>query len=502
MSHEARKGALYNYLNLFLITVAGMFLTPFIVHRMGSAQYGLYTLAGAIVPYLMLLDMGMGKTITRYVAHYRAHRDAEGESQFLTTATHIYGIITVVLLVCGACLYYCSDKIWSERFTPDELESVRKMIVVIVAAHVVIIPGNAFTAICNGCGKFAFPRILQPIKYLIRIVCVVALLQWGYKAVALIALEMVLNMGMVAATMVYVKRNIGRKHILSSHHMAYKPIVQYSGWIALYASTCALQWNAGQIVAGMQFDASTVGVAGIGIMIGNMYGYFAETINRMTLPHASRLIKKNPSDDEITQSMSEMGRIIAIVQMGVLSAFALFGDTFVRLWVGKEYSNAYIIALIVMIAWMVQLCQDYGNALLEAKGKVRTIAIINFIAIFVGVVLSYYTAQQWGVIGLTGSLACGTIAATIAGNIYYHHRLGLKTGRYFAQVYGKLLATTMACAMALLILKHCIADSDSWLWLIIGIVTYIALYATTTYCCVLTQRERQLLKDNVQRKQA
>ena len=500
MSHEAQKGALYNYLNLLLITVAGVFLTPFVVRNLGASQYGLYTLVGAMIPYLMLLDMGMNKTITRYVAHYRAHNDPESEARFLTSTIGIYGIITLILLSVGACIYLNCEQIWSSNFTANELVCVRQMILVVIVAHTIIIPGNAFTAICNGCGLFAFPRILQPIKYLIRIVCVVALLLCGFKALALIAMEMVLNIGMVVATLIYIGRHIGRKHIFSKKHLDYRPILQYSGWIALYATTCALQWNAAQIVAGMQFDAATVGVMGIGILIGNMYGYFAETINRMTLPHASRLMKEDDSSDSITHNMIRIGRIIAIVQMGVLSAFAIFGESFIQLWVGEEYKMAYTIALIMMAAWLVQQTQDYGNALIEAKGRVRTMAIINFISIFAGVIISYCVAPHYGTIGVIVSLAGGTILATIANNIYYRYRLQLNTARYFIRVYGRLCIATLLCTVPFYAIDYYMTDAPNLLWPVLGIPSYLIVYAATIYCGVLTREEKQELKRNVQYK--
>ena len=498
MSLEARKGALYNYLNLFLITVTGIFLTPFVVRHLGASQYGLYTLVGALTPYLVLLDMGMGKTITRYVAHYRAHNDTEGEARFLTTTTGIYGIISIVLLVCGAALYHYCEEIWSSNFTNEELSCVRQMIVVVVVALAVIIPGNAFTAICNGCGLFAFPRILQPIKYAIRVVCFVLLLLCGYKALALIALEMALNIAMAVATLVYVHKRIGRKHIFAREGMDRGPILKYTSWIALYATTCALQWNAGQIVAGMRFDTATVGIVGIGILIGNMYGFFAETINRMTLPRASRLMKENPSSAEVTTGMIKIGRLIAIVQMGILSGFAIFGSCFVTLWVGPEYRNSSTIALIIMASWMVQLSQDYGNALIEAKGRVKIMSIINFICIFAGAIASYYVAPCYGVIGLICSLAGGTLMATVANNIYYRYQLQLNIGRYFAQVYGRLSIATIACATVFLIVRHYIADTTSWVWLMAGAPIYIVMYVATIYLSVLTKEEKQELKRNVQ----
>lgn len=498
MSHEARKGALYNYLNLLLITVTGVFLTPFIVRNLGASQYGLYTLVGALIPYCMLLDMGMGKTITRYVAHYRAHNDRDGEARFMTTCIGVYGVIIVVLLVCGGCLYSYSDRIWSNQLTPSELHNVRKMIAMVVAAHVIIIPGNAFTAICNGSGLFAFPRAVQPIKYLIRVVCVIALLLLGYKAFSLIALEMILNIGIVASTLIYVHRHIGRRHIFAPTRAAYRPILKYSSWIALYATTYALQWNAGMIIAGLQMDAATIGVVGIGIMIGNMYGYFAETINRMTLPHATQLIKGNPSGEEITQNMVKIGRIIAIVQMGIMSAFAIFGESFIQLWAGESYREAYIVALMMMVSWIVELSQDYGNTLIEAKGRVKTMAIINFITIFAGAITSYYTSSRYGVTGLIGALSCGTILATIANNIYYKHLLQLNIKEYMTRVYGRLTVVTATCVTMFLVIRHFIADVATWTWLIGGIATYIGLYAICIYRCVLSKEEKETIQKHVQ----
>ncbi len=500
MKHEARKGALYNYINLLLIAVAGAFLTPFVVRHLGASQYGLYTLVGAMIPYLLLLDMGMSKTITRYVAHYRAHNDADNEARFLTTAIGVYGIITLILLTVGACIYLNCEQIWSSKFTTSELSHVRQMILVVIAAHTIIIPGNAFTAICNGCGLFAFPRILQPIKYLIRIVCVVALLLCGFKALALILMEMALNIGMVVATLIYISQHIGRKQIFAKTHLDYRPILKYTGWIALYATTCALQWNAAPVVAGMQFDTTTVGIMGIGILIGNMYGYFAETINRMTLPHASRVMKDDASGESITRNMIQIGRIIAIVQMGVLSTFAIFGQDFIKLWVGEEYNLAYTIALIMMVSWIVQQTQDYGNALIEAKGRVRTMAIINFISIFAGVIISYCVAPHYGIIGVIVSLAGGTILATIANNVYYRYQLQLKTTRYFTRVFGRLCSATLLCIVPFYAIDYYITDTLNWLWLILGIPAYLIAYATTIYWGVLTKEEKRELKRYVQHK--
>lgn len=499
MSSEAQKGAIYNYINLLLINAIGIVLTPFIIRSLGPSQYGLYTLIGAVAPYVALFDLGIGKTITRYVAHYRAHHDNVSESQFLTTTAYIYLFVVAILLACGACLYLNVDNIWGKHFTADELNDMRQLVLLVIATQAIIIPGNAFTAICNGMGKFAFPRGIQPIKYIIRALCVVALLLYGCKAIALVAVEALLCIGVIIATFFYVKRNIGRSHIFATQRMAMRPILIYAVWIALYATTCAFQWNAGNIIAGMTGDATSVGIIGIGLLLGSMYGYFAETINRMTMPHASRFIKTAPDGRQITDEMVRVGRLVAIPQIGILGGFAIFGHDFVTLWAGEIYTPAYYIALTMMSAWTLQLSQEYGTSLLEAKGTVRTISIINFVCIFVGVVATYFVAQQWGMESIIYTLAAGTIAVTIANNIYYRRRLQLNTALYLKRVFALLLTVT---ALWVVIYKtigaHCVT-SPSWWWIAIGGITYAAVYAVSIYRFVLTPEERQIVKNYVGR---
>ena len=154
----------------------------------------------------------------------------------------------------------------------------------------------------------------------------------------------------------------------------------------------------------------------------------------------------------------------------------------------------------MMASWLMQLSEDYGNALIEAKGRVRTMAIINFIAIFVGVIASYYATPRYGVIGLIGSLSGGTLLATIANNIYYKHLLQLNIGNYIARVYGRLTVSTIACVTIFVVIRQYAVDTTSWAWLLGGIATYVVIYTTSIYLGVLTKEEKQAIKKYVQNK--
>ncbi len=498
MSSEARKGAMLNYLNLLLIVVTGVVLTPFVIRCLGASQYGLYSLMGGVIPYITLLDFGLGKTITRYISHYRACHDEEGEARFLTTVAHIYAAVVVFLLLLGAVVYCHVDVIWGRQFTVAELDDVRRMLVIVILTQAIIIPGSAFTAMCYGCGFFAFPRGVQPVKYVIRTLCVIVLLLCGYKAVALIALEVLLNVLVVVVTYCYVRRRMGRRHLFSREHKDYREVMSYAAWIALYATTCAMQWNVAYIIAGVTTDAATVGVVGVGLLLGNMYGYFAETINRMTMPRASRLVRENPSGEEVTREMIRVGHIVALILAVVLGAFIIFGRTFVILWAGEMYEKSFYIALIIMCAWQVQLSQDYGNALLEAKGSVKVMSVLNFICIFVAAIMSYFASLHGGIVSMVGVLATGALMATVVSNVYYKHRLQLAVTKYFKTVFARIAVQLAVCVIVSVALNRYAVMPPSWLWMAVGVTAYVAIIVPVMYGLLLTDEERKRLNEYVQ----
>lgn len=477
--------------------VVGFVLTPFVVRQLGASQYGLYSLAIALIPYITLLDLGMGRSVTRYIAQYRAQHASGEEAQFLATALRIYILVVAILIAMGTLLYLHAGEIWGSHFTANELSELQRIIIILTLSYAIILPGNALTSICNGMGLFSFPRGVELAKYIVRTLSIVALLLFDGKALALIALESGLNIVVVIITYLYVKRHIGRPRIAARKALPAQPIIRYSLWMALYGATFAFQWYSGQVVAGMTHNTSLVGVMSIGIMLGNIYSYFAETINRMTMPHASRLLQHATSPEEINRSMVAMGRIISILLMGILGGFIIFGDLFITMWVGESYLDAYYISVIMMAAWSIDLCQDYGKTLLQAKGKVKRMSIINFITIFAGAIFSYFAAQQWGLIGIIGSLAAGTLAATIANNYYYHHELGIDIKNYFSKVFTRSVANMGVCVAIFVIGKRHLQESLSPWIILIGVIAYIALYALFTYKCVLTPSERGLLIDGI-----
>ena len=61
-------GVILSYVLMLIEVLSTLILTPFIIRTLGQAEYGVYKLVIAINAYLLLLDLGVGNAIIRYIA--------------------------------------------------------------------------------------------------------------------------------------------------------------------------------------------------------------------------------------------------------------------------------------------------------------------------------------------------------------------------------------------------------------------------------------------------
>ena len=83
------------------------------------------------------------------------------------------------------------------------------------------------------------------------------------------------------------------------------------------------------------------------------------------LPRVSELYCQNKDMSEISDLFIKVGRISFIVCGFVLSLFIVLGKDFIIIWAGKDYIDAFYIALIVMVPFTIDLIQNLGLTIMQ-----------------------------------------------------------------------------------------------------------------------------------------
>src|SRR5579864_3602299 len=92
--------------------LAGIFLSPYILHRLGDEAFGLWILIFSATGYYGLFDLGIRSSIVRYVAKYSATNEHDELNRLVNTAMFSYCGIGVVSMDITLIATYYVDSIF------------------------------------------------------------------------------------------------------------------------------------------------------------------------------------------------------------------------------------------------------------------------------------------------------------------------------------------------------------------------------------------------------
>ena len=428
---QLKKGALLSYATIILTNGIGLVLTPFMIAKLGDAEYGLYSLIGAVVGYISVLDFGLTNTVVRYVARYRATNDQKGQENFLATTMLLYGIISALIVAAGIGLYFNLESLFP-KLTPAELDKSRIMFAVLIFNLAITLPSGAFSAICSGYEHFVFPRSVNIIKYVTRSLLVVALLSLGGDSVSIVLLDTAVNLAVIALNGYYIFKKLDVRFVLHKFEIPLvRQIFSYSFWIFVFALVGQFQWRAGQVILGATSGSVAVAIYGVGIMLGTYYGAFSTAISGVFLPRATKMTVLDASPRELTDMMVRIGRYSLLVLLMILGGFLLYGRQFVNLWLNPTYAESWWIAIIIMVSYTLPLMQSFANSVLEARSKFAFKALTYIVLIVAGTAVGAWLIPDYGVIGLICGSTAGWVLSQMVLNVYYQKVIKLDIPRFF-----------------------------------------------------------------------
>ncbi len=491
--NQLKTGAILSYATIFLTNIVGLILTPFIIRSLGQSEYGLYILLGSLVGYISLFDFGLANTIVRFVAKYRANNDIEGEQRFLGSILRIYIGISILVVITGSILYLNLENIFQESLSADQFDKAKTLMLLLIFNMTIVLPGGTFAGICSGYEKFIFPRFVNIIRYIVRSLVVVVALLYGGKAIAIVAIDTILNLVIIAVNMVYVfyvlKVRIKFKALDKG---LLKSIFSYSVWIFVFAMIGELFWKSGQMILGVTINTEAVAVFAVAITLSGYFGAFAGAINSVFLPRATNMVENNSNREELTFFFIRIGRILTFLLVFVWGGFVLYGKDFILLWVGEEYIDAYLMAVIIMTAYILPLIQNFANSLIEATGRFKFKAKVYFLTISIGIILGAVFSKKYGYWAITSFYSIFWVLSQIIMNWYFDKKLDLDITSFFKNTLGKTVPFLVLSVFISFLINKLIVDV-TWINLIFKILIYSLVYISLIFFFVLNDYEKNIL---------
>ena len=427
---QLKAGVILNYINIGLGNLIPIFYTPVMLNLLGQSEYGLYKLSSSVTSYLSLISLGIGTAVTRYLIKYRIQGEKEKEEQILGLFMLIFRVIAIAAFLIGIILIF-NLKIWYAKSLSDsELSKMQILVFVMVCNMSINFLLSPYISVVTAHEKFIFVQSMNIILTCIAPIINLIVLYMGFASVGMAVSSLAVN---VLVQMIYLffvryEMQIKAKYKNVPIYLL-KEILGFSFWVFVSNVVGQLYNTTDSVMIGAVPALATKGTAvyNIGIVFVNIVGAMSTGLSGVLAPKTNRMVFDGQNESQLTDFAIQIGRLQAYIVMLFSTGFIAFGKPFIYFYAGKEYMNAYIVAILIMLPNIIPPVQNIFYNIIVAQNRHKFRSLVYLGIAILNVIGTWLLLKPLGIIG--AALMSGValfIGAGIIMNIYYWKKIHME----------------------------------------------------------------------------
>jgi O-antigen/teichoic acid export membrane protein len=427
----------------------GIFLSPFILHRLGDTAFGIWVLIFSITGYYGLFDLGIRSSVVRYVSKFTAIDDIQDLAKLVNTSLFSYSCIGALSLLITVILALYVDSIFK---IPPGLHSTARWLLLMVGTAIGLgFPLGVVGGFLDGLQKFYINNWTSVAANLVRVVLITLALTHGrgLLTVACITVILPLITSLVRGTIAYriCRVPFGLKYV---DRKTFRMMANYSGVTLIIMIATQLKFKTDTIVIGSMMSLAAVTYFTIGSRIVNYTQQVVMALAQNFLPMASHS-EATGNMDRLRKVFVAGNRLCAFTCFPITAALLILGKSVIEVWMGKKYvATSYPVLVILIVPSTLMWAQAASGRVLFGISKHGTWAFVTLTEGICNLILSILLVRPYGIngdaYGTAIPLACSMILF-MPGHLC--KQLGIRLGTYLREAYALPLLITAPLVLVL-----------------------------------------------------
>ena len=394
--NQLKAGALLSYVSMGLGYIISILYTPIMLRLLGQSEYGLYNLVSSVVSYLGLLNFGFGSAYMRYYSRYRVENDEENIAKLNGMFLTVFTIIGLVAMLAGMVLVLNTELIFGDKLTANELSKAKILMAIMVFNLSTSFPASVFNSYITANEQYVFQKIVQMIKTVLSPFIMLPVLLMGYKSIGMVVVTTILTITVEIVNIIFCLKKLKIKFSFSEFNFGLmKEMTIFSSYIFINMIVDQINWNLDKFILGRYRGTVSVAIYGLAAQLNNYYTSLSSSISSVFIPRVNRMVAANNDNRELTILFTKVGRIQFILLALICTGFIFFGQPFINMWAGTNYSEAYPITLLLIVPVTIPLVQNLGIEIQRAKNMHQFRSWLYFFVAVGNLILSVPLAKVW-----------------------------------------------------------------------------------------------------------
>jgi O-antigen/teichoic acid export membrane protein len=408
ISQRVLRNTASNLAGKLLFLISGFFLTPFILHRLGVTQFGLWALVGSVVAYGSLLDFGIGAAIIKYVAELRVHRHWNDAQTLLATALWLYSLMALLGLLLSIVIAPFFPRLFH---VPPEQRSTAVWLVILMGSGMAIsIPCTITTAVLRGLQRYDLVSLLSTVGLGLYVAGTVLVLSVGWGILQLVAVSIGVNLLMQVPALWFIGRVAPEIRFgwRGAERRWVRRVLSLSAWLFIMDCSGRIQTRTDEVVIGAFLPISFITPFTIARRLSEVGQIVTDQFLKILMPLASELEAEN--DLAHLRALYLAGtRVTLAILCPIFCILVFLARSLLTIWVGPVYADYSHLVIILALASLVDTSVWPAGSILQGIAQPRPLAITAACAAVANLALSIILVRPFGLTGV----ALGTLIPSI-----------------------------------------------------------------------------------------
>jgi O-antigen/teichoic acid export membrane protein len=405
-THWKEEGGLFTfvrnvstrYVLIVVNALIGLVVLPYNVGHLGAAAYGLWMLTTSITAYFGVLDLGYGGAVVRFVAEYRAKRDARALNEILSTMFYVYAAIGVVCYLAAIAVAFLLPSLFN--LTAEQTRIGRFVLLITSAQVALYFPFSVFGGVINGFQQYHLNNVVGTVANICAGALNVLVLALGYGLVELVA---VTTLTYTIPLLIY-RRNAYKvfpELMLSRTYVRrdrLRELTGFSIYLAVIDWSGRLTYATDSFFIGALINTTAVGVYAVAQRLSDALLRMTAQLHTFLFPAVVAQAVEGSLDGQ-RQLLIKVTRFQLATAVAMCGAVAATGDVLIRAWVGPGWDGSVAVLRLLAFVVVVRTWMAMPNTVLKGTGHHRYLAIASSYAAVANLLLSIPGTKMYGIVG-------------------------------------------------------------------------------------------------------
>jgi len=389
----------WRYVNVGVELLLGLGMLPFNAKSLGASDYGLWVLASSMVAYFPVLDLGFGGAMERFVAHYRALRNADAINEIASTLIALFSCLALVGFLALTVIALNFATLFN--LGPEQGRTGGILMLLVSAQVAAGLPFAIYGAIVN-----AFQRTYRnaavgiTVTLLVAFVNVAVVKSGGTLVQLVAAMTAVRMLGYFAYRYnAYRVFPLLRTRISLIRRTRLKEVAGFSIYMLMQDVSVKLNYATDPIIIAALLSTGAVAVWTVAQRLADVVLQMTNQLNYTLFPIVVDADAGN-KHARLQTLLIEGTRLSLAASLPVAGSLALLAQPVVIGWTGHEYAGAAVVVQVLAVLVIVRIGSWTSNTVLQGGGRHKLVASSNLIAAMVNVGLSVLLIRVYGLRGM------------------------------------------------------------------------------------------------------